>query len=116
MISLLGSFKDVKGVLFRKFLILRLCMISHFDYLVKLFFDEVIETTNNLVTEALIIVFFCVPVITIEAVNNYRVGKNSGIYLGVIVLNSFYLLIIAIRCMHILLRKMLETFNKLSIP
>ena len=103
IISLAGSFKDIKGVTFRRFLIFRLCMVSHFDYLVKLFFNENIRTTNNLVVEALVIVFFCLPVIIIEAVNNNKVGKHSGLYLGVIVLNSFYLIIIAIRVLHILI-------------
>ena len=104
IISLAGSFEDIKGVTFRRFLIFRLCMVSHFDYLVKLFFNETIRTTNNLVVETLVIFVFSLPVIIIEAVNNNKVGKRSGIYLGVIVLNSFYLIIIAIRLLHLLLK------------
>lgn len=109
IISIAGSFKDIKGVTFRKFLILRLCMVSHFDYLVKLFFEKVIETTNNLISEALIIVFCWVPVIAIEAKNNDLVGKKSGIYMGVVVLNSFYLIIIAFRVFHILIKNISTT-------
>ena len=46
------------------------------------------------------------PVITIEAVNNKSIGKNLGMYLGVIVLNSLYFAIIAIRVLEILLKNL----------
>ena len=99
--SLAGSFKDLKGTNFRRFLIFRLCVVSHFDNLVKLVFNISIESNNKVLFEILPLLICWIPVITIEGVNYNSVNKKDGIYRAVIVLNVLCIVLIFFRIIYI---------------
>ena len=95
--SLAGNFKNLNGILFRRFLIFKLCIVSHFDNLVKFLFDKRVESNRKLLFEILPLLICWMPVIIIQGINSKLLNKNDGIYRAVIVLNVLCIVFIFFR-------------------
>ena len=120
IISTAGKFENNESISFKKYLLARICIVSHFDKFIELVFDKSVKTSYNLIFETLTLFLCCLPVFIIIAFNNSALNKSDVLYSTTLAFNMIWLVIVALRIFQILISRiyfkefMVNQTNKLD--